>query len=136
MTQLQPEDLLKFGLIPEFIGRLPVIVTLDQLDEEALKNILLKPRNALTKQYRKMLAMDGVELVFTNEALTAIAKMALKRKSGARGLRAIIEEVMMDTMYDLPSLENASRCIVNEDCVLKHAKPVVEYNRLPESSVS
>ena len=136
MAQLEPEDLLKFGLIPEFIGRLPVIVTLDQLDEEALKSILLKPRNALTKQYRKMLAMDGVELVFTDEALTAIAKMALKRKSGARGLRAIIEEVMMDTMYDLPSLENASRCIVNEDCVLKHAKPVVEYNQLPESSVS
>ena len=136
MAQLEPEDLLKFGLIPEFIGRLPVIVTLDQLDEEALKSILLKPRNALTKQYRKMLAMDGVELVFTDETLTAIAKMALKRKSGARGLRAIIEEVMMDTMYDLPSLENASRCIVNEDCVLKHAKPVVEYNQLPESSVS
>ena len=136
MAQLEPEDLLKFGLIPDFIGRLPVIVTLDQLDEEALKSILLKPRNALTKQYRKMLAMDGVELVFTDEALTAIAKMALKRKSGARGLRAIIEEVMMDTMYDLPSLENASRCIVNEDCVLKHAKPVVEYNQLPESSVS
>ena len=136
MAQLQPEDLLKFGLIPEFIGRLPVMVTLDQLDEEALKSILLKPRNALTKQYRKMLAMDGVELVFTEEALSAIAKMALKRKSGARGLRAIIEEVMMNTMYDLPSMEGASRCIVNEDCVLNHAKPVVEYQQLEESSVS
>ena len=136
MAQLRPEDLLKFGLIPEFIGRLPVMVTLNQLDEDALKTILLKPRNALTKQYRKMLEMDGVELEFTDEALSAIAQMALKRKSGARGLRAIIEGVMMDTMYELPSAENAVRCIVNEDCVLHGAKPAIEYRQIEASSVS
>ena len=127
MEQVQSEDLLKFGLIPEFIGRLPVVVTLHQLDEEALKNILVQPRNALVKQYRKMLEMDHVELEFTDEALTAIAKQALKRKSGARGLRAIIEGVMMDTMYELPSIENVQKCLITEDAVMGRAKPTLIY---------
>ena len=104
MAQLQPEDLLKFGLIPEFIGRLPMIVTLSPLDEEALIKILTEPKNALCRQYAKLLSFDNVELEFTPEALRAIAEKALERKSGARGLRAIIESVMTDTMYELPSI--------------------------------
>ena len=136
MAQLRPEDLLKFGMIPEFVGRLPVMVALQQLDEQALKDILVKPRNALTKQYKKMLEMDGVELTFTEDALSAIAQKALKRKSGARGLRAIIEEVMMDTMYEVPSVPDVARCTVNADCVNNGAKPILERKALPESSVS
>ena len=136
MAQVQSEDLLRFGLIPEFIGRLPVVVALNQLDEEALTNILVQPKNALVKQYRKMLEMDHVELEFTDEALSAIAKLAMKRKSGARGLRAIIEGVMLDTMYDLPSMENVRRCIITREAVLNHEKPRLIYGEpkaaLPE----
>ena len=128
MAQVQSEDLLKFGLIPEFIGRLPVVVALNQLDEAALKSILVEPRNALVKQYRKMLEMDHVELEFTDEALSAIAKQALKRKSGARGLRAIIENVMTDTMYELPSIDNVAKCVITEDAVMGRAKPTLIYN--------
>ena len=109
MAQVRSEDLLKFGLIPEFIGRLPVVVALSQLDEEALKKILVEPKNALVKQYKKMLSMDDVELEFTDGALSAIAKRALERTSGARGLRAIIEGIMTDTMYELPSQENVAK---------------------------
>ncbi len=136
MAQLRPEDLLKFGMIPEFVGRLPVMVALQQLDEQALMDILVKPRNALTKQYKKMLEMDGVELTFTEDALSAIAQKALKRKSGARGLRAIIEEVMMDTMYEIPSVPDVVKCTVNAECVNQGAKPILERKALPESSVS
>ena len=138
MAQVQSEDLLKFGLIPEFIGRLPVVVALNQLDEEALKNILVQPRNALVKQYRKMLEMDHVELEFTDEALTAIARQALKRKSGARGLRAIIEGVMTDTMYELPSIDDVQKCIITEDAVMGKAKPTLIYRQgeLAEATVS
>ncbi|MBR4443202.1 MAG: ATP-dependent Clp protease ATP-binding subunit ClpX, partial [Clostridia bacterium] len=100
---------------------------LNQLDEEALKNILVQPRNALVKQYRKMLEMDHVDLEFTDEALSAIAKLAMKRKSGARGLRAIIENVMTDTMYELPSIDNVERCVITEDAVLGRAKPTLIY---------
>ena len=125
MAQVQAEDLLKFGLIPEFIGRMPVVVALDQLDEEALRNILVKPKNALVRQYRKMLEMDHVELEFTDEALSAIAQQALKRKSGARGLRAIIEEVMMDTMYEVPSMEGVEKCVITEDAVMGRGKPLI-----------
>ena len=110
MKQLQPEDLLKFGLIPEFIGRLPVIVTLSKLDEDALVKILTEPKNALVRQYAKLLSMDNVELEFTDAALRTIAHKALERKSGARGLRAIIEHVMMDTMFDLPSRTDVANC--------------------------
>lgn len=125
MAQVRPEDLLKFGLIPEFVGRLPVMITLSQLDEDALVKILTEPKNALVRQYRKMLEMDGVELEFTEEALRAVAKKALKRKSGARGLRAIIEETLMDTMYTLPSQENVVKCTVTEESVNDGVKPAL-----------
>jgi len=138
MAQVQSEDLLRFGLIPEFIGRLPVVVALNQLDEAALKSILVEPRNALVKQYRKMLEMDHVELEFTDEALAAIAKLALQRKSGARGLRAIIEKVMMDTMYELPSIDNVQKCVITEDAVMGRAKPTLIFQqpRIAEATVS
>lgn len=125
MSQVRPEDLLKFGLIPEFVGRLPVMVTLNSLDEEALMRILTEPKNALVRQYSKLLSFDDVELEFTEEALRAIAKLALKRKSGARGLRAIIEGVMTDTMYELPSLEGVKKCIITEEAVNGTAKPTL-----------
>ena len=125
MSQVQPEDLLKFGLIPEFVGRLPMVVSLNSLDEEALMRILTEPKNALVRQYAKLLSFDNVELEFTEGALRAIAQQALKRKSGARGLRAIIEGVMTDTMYELPSLEGVKKCIITEDAVLNKAKPIL-----------
>ena len=127
LKMLEPEDLLSFGLIPEFIGRLPVTVTLEQLDEEALISILTKPKNALCKQYKKLLSMDDVELEFTKDALKAIAKQAMARKSGARGLRAIIEGVMTDTMFELPSIKNVKKCIITEDAVNKKAAPELIY---------
>lgn len=125
MAQLKPEDLLKFGLIPEFVGRLPVMVSLTQLDEEALVRILTEPRNALVKQYARLLEMDGVELEFTDGALKAIAALALTRKSGARGLRAIIENVMLDTMYNLPSQDGIAKCIITEEAVHQKSAPVL-----------
>ena len=123
MSQVRPEDLLKFGLIPEFVGRLPVLVTLNQLDETALVKILTEPKNALVRQYAKLLSFDNVELEFTPDALRTIARLALERKSGARGLRAIIEGVMTDTMFDLPSIEGVSKCIITEAAVLGKEKP-------------
>ena len=123
MSQVRPEDLLKFGLIPEFVGRLPVLVTLNQLDETALVKILTEPKNALVRQYAKLLSFDNVELEFTPDALRTIAHLALERKSGARGLRAIIEGVMTDTMFDLPSIEGVSKCIITEAAVLGKEKP-------------
>ena len=131
MRKVRPEDLLKFGLIPEFIGRLPVLVTLGQLDEEALVKILTEPKNALARQYSKLLSFDNVDLEFTPDALRAIAHLALERKSGARGLRAIIEGVMTDTMFDLPSIEGVSKCIITEDAVYGKAKPSL-VRALPE----
>ncbi len=136
MAQVRPEDLLKFGLIPEFVGRLPVMITLSQLDESALVRILTEPKNALVRQYRKILEMDGVELEFTEEALKAVAQKALKRKSGARGLRAIIEETMMDTMYELPSMDNVEKCVVTEQSVVDGAKPALTMASAVRSSVS
>ena len=127
LKYLEPEDLLKFGLIPEFIGRLPLIVTLSPLDEDALVSILTKPKNALCRQYAKLLSMDDVELEFTDEALKAIAHKAMARKSGARGLRAIIEEIMTDTMFELPSLENVKKCVITKDAVEKLSPPQIEY---------
>ena len=127
MSQVRPEDLLKFGLIPEFIGRLPVLVTLNSLDEEALVKILTEPRNALARQYAKLLSFDNVELEFTPEALQAIARQAMGRKSGARGLRAIIESVMLDTMYELPSLEGVKKCVITKESVMDGAKPQLIY---------
>lgn len=120
-----PEDLLKFGLIPEFIGRLPVVATLEQLDEEALVDILTKPRNALVKQYSKLLELDGVALEFKEEALRSIAKLAIERKTGARGLRSIIEGIMLDVMYDLPSRADVEKCIVTQEAVDKKVMPTL-----------
>ena len=127
MSQVRPEDLLKFGLIPEFIGRLPVLVTLNSLDEEALMRILTEPKNALVRQYSKLLSFDSVDLEFTEDALRTIAKQALERKSGARGLRAIIEGVMTDTMYELPSMENVKKCVITKEAVLGQAKPTLIF---------
>lgn len=115
--EVMPQDLTKFGLIPEFIGRVPVTVTLDFLDEKSLERILTEPKNALVKQYKKLFELDGVELTFTDEAVNAIAKLAVERKTGARGLRAIIEKTVMDVMYETPSDESVKECIINEDVV-------------------
>ena len=115
--ELEPEDLLKFGLIPEFVGRLPVIATLTDLDEEALIIILTKPKNALVKQYKRLFDLEGVQLTFTDDALTAIAKRAIKRKTGARGLRSIMEEILLDTMFELPGLDSVQEVVVNDEAV-------------------
>ncbi|MEW6660559.1 MAG: ATP-dependent Clp protease ATP-binding subunit ClpX [Thermodesulfobacteriota bacterium] len=132
LAKVQPQDLLKFGLIPEFVGRLPVIATLDELDEEALVRILKEPKNALVKQYQKLLEMDRVSLNFTDGALEAVAREAMKRKSGARGLRAILERAMLDLMYDLPSQKNVQECLINEDFILKHAAPILKFETKDE----
>ena len=134
LHDVQTEDLLKFGLIPEFIGRLPVIATLDELDESALVRILKEPKNALTKQYSKLFEMESVHLKFTEEALRAIARDAMKRKSGARGLRAIMENIMLDIMYDMPSQPNIKEVVVSEDVVEKHEPPIVVYTKAAESA--
>ena len=115
--ELEPEDLLKFGLIPEFVGRLPVIATLTDLDEEALIIILTKPKNALVKQYQRLFDLEGVQLTFTDDALNAIAKRAISRKTGARGLRSIMEDILLDTMFDLPGMDSVEEVVVNEDAV-------------------
>ncbi len=122
-----PEDLMKSGLIPEFIGRVPVVVTLESLTEEALVNILIKPKNALVKQYDKLLGMDGVKLHFDDEALHLIAKEALQRRTGARGLRSIIEEIMRDIMFEVPSEKNAVSCEITKDTIKKNETPVITY---------
>jgi len=127
--EVQPEDLLKFGLIPEFIGRLPVIATLSELSLEALVDILKKPKNALVKQYQKLFEFENVKLRFTEGALTSIAKEAIKRKSGARGLRAIMENIMLDVMYELPSQTNIRECIISEEVVLNHESPILLYEK-------
>ena len=127
LTKIQTEDLLKYGMIPEFIGRVPIVTTLHELDEPALIDILIKPKNALTKQYAKLFELEGVDLKFTQEAFLAIAKEAVKRKTGARGLRSILEQAMLDIMYELPSLKNVRECIINEDVILKGEKPPLIY---------
>jgi ATP-dependent Clp protease ATP-binding subunit ClpX len=124
---LEPEDLLKFGLIPEFVGRLPVLATLEDLDEDALVTILTKPKNALVKQYQRLFELEETELDFTDDALSAIAKRAIERKTGARGLRSILEDILLDTMFDLPGLENANKVVVNEEAVTSDAQPLVIY---------
>jgi ATP-dependent Clp protease ATP-binding subunit ClpX len=132
LQQLMPEDLLKFGLIPEFIGRLPIVVTLDALDELALRRILVEPRNALVRQFQKIMGMDGVDLTFTKEALIAIAIKAQSRKTGARGLRSILEEVMLDVMYDLPSLQGVKKCVINKEVIDKKEQPTLIYADRPK----
>ena len=125
LQQVQPEDLLKYGLIPEFIGRLPVIVPLHPLNEEALVKILTEPKNALVKQYQKLLAMDHVDLEFDDKAIHAIARQAIERNTGARGLRAIIEKIMQKVMYEIPSMKDVTKCTVTEDVVLHHSDPIL-----------
>lgn len=127
LTEVQPEDLLKSGLIPEFIGRLPVIATLDELSIDALVDILVRPRNALVKQYEKLFELENVTLKFTDGALKAVAKEAVRRKSGARGLRAILENVMLDIMYDIPSEGNIRECIIGEEAIQNKESPIVLY---------
>jgi ATP-dependent Clp protease ATP-binding subunit ClpX len=127
LKQLEPEDLLKFGLIPEFVGRLPVIATLMDLDEDALVTILTEPKNALVKQYQKLFDIEGTDLTFTPEALRAIAKRAIVRKTGARGLRSIMEDILLDTMFELPGMENVSEVVVNEEAVSAGGKPLIIY---------
>lgn len=128
LKEIQPEDLLKYGLIPEFIGRLPVIVTLEELDKEAFVKILTEPKNALVKQYKELFAIDGVELEFEEEALEAIAQKAIDRKTGARGLRSILEESMLDIMYEIPSRDDIEKCVITKDTIIKKAKPNLVYS--------
>ncbi|MBM4385159.1 MAG: ATP-dependent Clp protease ATP-binding subunit ClpX [Deltaproteobacteria bacterium] len=134
LREIQPEDLLKFGMIPEFVGRLPVIATLDELDEAALVNILTGPKNALVKQYQKLFELEDVRLRFTDGALRAVSRQALARKSGARGLRAILESAMLDVMYDIPSRDDVVECVVNEEVIEQGAEPLLVYKREAESA--
>jgi len=127
LSHVQTADLLKFGLIPEFIGRLPIVATLYDLDHEALVRVLTEPRNAIVRQYQKLFALEKVTLRFTDSAVNAIAKKALSLKTGARGLRAILEEVMLELMYDIPSQQNVKECIINEDVIIGHSKPILIY---------
>jgi ATP-dependent Clp protease ATP-binding subunit ClpX len=124
LRQCEPEDLLKFGLIPEFVGRLPVIATLEDLDETALVKILGEPKNALVKQYHKLFEMEAVNLSFTDEALVAVAKRAIERKTGARGLRSILESILLDTMFDLPSMDGVDEIVIDKDVVEGRKEPV------------
>ena len=126
---VEPEDLLKYGLIPEFVGRLPVVATLEELDEAALITILTQPKNALVKQYQKLLALDNVRLKFTEGALAAIAKRAIERKTGARGLRAILEDVMLEIMYEIPSRSGVTECMINEEAITKGERPLLVYEQ-------
>ena len=128
LRDVEPEDLIKFGLIPEFVGRLPVVATLEELDEAALVQILTEPKNALTKQYQKLLAMENVELEFHAGVLQAIARKALARKTGARGLRSILEQSLLDVMFDLPSMNNVSKVVLDETAVTGEIKPIIIYS--------
>jgi len=129
LALVEPEDLLKYGLIPELIGRVPVLATLEDLDEEALVKILTEPKNSLIRQYQKLMSLEKVNLKFTDGALKAIAKKAVKRKTGARGLRAILEDVMLDLMYDIPSQVDVREVIINEDVITEHASPIMLYEK-------
>jgi ATP-dependent Clp protease ATP-binding subunit ClpX len=136
LKELEPEDLLKFGLIPEFIGRLPIIATLDDLHEEALIKILQEPKNALLKQYAKLFEIEGAKLTFTKDSLSAIAKKALIRKTGARGLRSILEDILLETMFELPSQSNISEVVINKDVVEGKIKPLLTYSKKNNQSSS
>ena len=135
LRDVEPEDLIKYGLIPEFVGRLPVVATLEELDEQALVQILVEPKNALTKQYKKLFEMEGVELELREEGLNAIASRAMLRKTGARGLRTILENVLLDIMYDLPSMEDATKVVVDESTVAGESPPYVIYETKEQAAV-
>ena len=134
LREIEPQDLLKYGLIPEFVGRLPVVAVLDELNEHALIKILTEPRNALVKQYQKLFELENVKLNFTDSALAAVAREAMKRKTGARGLRAILENAMLDVMYEMPSQANVRECLVNEDMILGRGTPIMVYEKKAESA--
>lgn len=134
LNLVEPGDLIKYGLIPEFVGRMPVVAALDELDEPALIKILTEPKNALMKQYQKLLSFDNVRLKFTEGALSAISKKAIKRKTGARGLRSILEEIMLDVMYEIPSQKSIRECLVTEETVAKKEKPILVYEKQAESA--
>ncbi|MEE9240789.1 MAG: ATP-dependent Clp protease ATP-binding subunit ClpX, partial [bacterium] len=129
LAQVSPEDLLKYGLIPEFVGRLPVLSTLDELDEEALVKILTEPRNALVKQFCKLVELEDALLRFTDGALGEIARLALEHKTGARGLRSIIEDLLLETMFELPSMTNVKEIVINESVVHQKEKPLLVYEK-------
>jgi ATP-dependent Clp protease ATP-binding subunit ClpX len=134
LSLVEPGDLIKYGLIPEFVGRMPVVAALDELDEPALIKILTEPKNALMKQYQKLLSFDNVRLKFTEGALSAISKKAIKRKTGARGLRSILEEIMLDVMYEIPSQKGIRECLITEETVAKKEKPILVYEKQAESA--
>ena len=127
LCELEPEDLLKFGLIPEFVGRLPVVATLEDLDEVALVEILTGPKNAIVKQYQRLFEMEGVKLTLADEALKSIARKAIERKTGARGLRSIMETILLDTMYDLPGMDGVEEVVISKEVVDGEAKPLLIY---------
>jgi ATP-dependent Clp protease ATP-binding subunit ClpX len=134
LSLVEPKDLIKYGLIPEFVGRMAVVATLDELDEPALIKILTEPRNALMKQYQKLLSLDNVRLKFTDGALSAIAKKAIQRKTGARGLRSILEEIMLDVMYEIPSQKDIRECLITEDTIVKRERPLLIYEKQAETA--
>ncbi len=136
LHSVEAEDLVKFGLIPEFVGRLPMIATLEELDEAALVKILTEPKNSLTKQYHKLFEMEGVEIEFRDEALKAVAQKAMERKTGARGLRSILESVLLPTMYELPDQTDAIKVVVNEQCIVGESDPLVvlDSQELPQAA--
>ncbi len=128
LYDVEPEDLIKYGLIPEFVGQLPVVATLEELDEDALVQILTEPKNALTKQYEKLFEMEGCEIEFREEALRSVACKAMQRKTGARGLRTILEQVLLDTMYDLPSMDNVRKVVIDENVIVGGSKPYLIFD--------
>ena len=138
--EVEPEDLLKYGLIPEFVGRLPVVATLEDLDEASLKKILVEPKNALVKQYQRLFEMENIELTFADEALGAVARKAIERKTGARGLRSILESILLETMFDLPGLEGVEEVVISREVVEATARPLYIYadrsDRAAETSAS
>ena len=127
LREVEPEDLIQYGLIPEFVGRLPILATLDELDESQLMQILTEPKNALVKQYKRLFEMEGCEVEFRMEALLAVAKRAMERKTGARGLRSIVENTLLDTMYELPSMENVSKVVIDDTVIRGDSDPLVIY---------
>ena len=136
LYSVEPEDLIKYGLIPEFVGRLPVVATLEELDEEALMQILTEPKNAITKQYGKLFDMEGVDLEFRDDALRAVARKAMERKTGARGLRSILEHVLLDTMYELPSMDSVSRVLIDEGVITGQSEPLLIYENTEHQRIA
>ncbi len=134
LSLVDTDDLIKFGIIPEFVGRVPILATMEELTMDVLMEILIKPKNAIIKQYQKLFAMEGVKLMFTHDAVESIAKEAIRRKSGARGLRAIMENVMLDVMYEIPSRADVKECVINSDVIFKHTEPLLTYEKKAEAA--